>query len=164
MGISYQHKRQRNTLEILRSELSSDCEIVASCIRADCAYLAIKRGDMVIGSVARLYRSRNELGIKWIDEDMGPYYHECPRRVLDCLTPTDSDYAKNWRASCYGWNVRNERLNHDLCSQLFQYNDRKYRIDKKVPKSPGYYVTDMGTGFQYRISRKQLFKAEFVSE
>jgi hypothetical protein len=162
MGISYQHKRQRNTLEILRSELSSDCEIVASCIRSDCAYLAIKRGDMVMGSVTRLYRSKHELGIKWIDEDMGPYYYECPRRVLDCLTPTECARARNWRASCYGWNARNERLNHDLSGQLFQYNDRKYRIDKKVPKSPGYYVTDMGTGFQYRISRKQLFKAEWL--
>ena len=162
MGTSYQHKRNRSTIEILTSELSSDCEIIASCIRADCAYLAIKHGDMVIGSVARLYRSKRELGIKWIDEDMGPYYYECPRRVLDCLTPTDSDHARSWRASCWAWNVQNERLNHDLSGQVFRYSDRTYRIDRKVPKSTAYYVTDQNTGYQYRIGRKQLFKAEWL--
>jgi hypothetical protein len=162
MGTSYQQVRNRSTLDILKSELSSDCEIIASCIRADCAYLAIKRGDMVMGSVARLYRSKGELGIKWIDEDMGPYYFECPRRVLDCLTPTDCARARDWRASCGSWNIRNEKLNHDLSGQVFRYNDRTYRIDRKIPRSTGYYITDRRTGYQYRIGRKQLLKAEWL--
>lgn len=164
MGTSYQQTRNRNTIEILTSELSSDCEIVGSCIRSGVAYLAIKRGDMVIGSVARLYRSKNELGIKWIDEDTGPYYHECPGWILDLLTPTDSDYARKWRAGCREWNFKNDRLKRDQSGRIVRYNEREYRIDRKIPRSTGYYVTDLKTGLQYRLGKKMLFKVEFLGE
>ena len=35
-----------------------------------------------------------------MSEDMGPYRYDCPARILDLVTPTDSDTANRWRASC----------------------------------------------------------------
>lgn len=37
---------------------------------------------------------------KDMDETMGPAYYDAPAKVLDLLSPTDSEYALQWRAAC----------------------------------------------------------------
>jgi len=37
---------------------------------------------------------------KDMDETMGPGYYDCPKGILDLLTPTDSEYANEWRRKC----------------------------------------------------------------
>lgn len=37
---------------------------------------------------------------KDMDETMGPYETKCPVSILKLLTPTDSEYAQNWRQKC----------------------------------------------------------------
>ena len=39
-------------------------------------------------------------GYKDMDETMGPCEVECPPAILDLLTPTDSEYANEWRKAC----------------------------------------------------------------
>ncbi len=39
-------------------------------------------------------------GYKDMTENMGPYESDCPEAILDRLTPTDSDYAREWRERC----------------------------------------------------------------
>ena len=39
-------------------------------------------------------------GYKDMSEDMGPNEANCPGRILDLLTPTESEYANEWRARC----------------------------------------------------------------
>ena len=38
---------------------------------------------------------------KDMEESMGPCERNCPKSILDLLTPTDSEYAKEWRKDCY---------------------------------------------------------------
>lgn len=38
---------------------------------------------------------------KDMDESMGPYKYDCPKGILDLLTPTESEYANEWRKKCY---------------------------------------------------------------
>lgn len=38
---------------------------------------------------------------KDMDETMGPYEDKCPKAILDLLTPTEYEYAKEWRKRCY---------------------------------------------------------------
>lgn len=47
---------------------------------------------------------------KEIDETMGPNEAECPVRILDLLTETDSQYAQEWRAACRGNAARKASL------------------------------------------------------
>lgn len=37
---------------------------------------------------------------KDMDETVGPGYYDCPKGILDLLTPTDSEWANEWRAKC----------------------------------------------------------------
>ena len=39
-------------------------------------------------------------GYKDMEESMGPYECDCPEPILDLLTPTDREYAVQWRARC----------------------------------------------------------------
>ena len=37
---------------------------------------------------------------KDMDETVGPCYYDCPKGILDLLTPTDNEWANNWRSEC----------------------------------------------------------------
>ena len=37
---------------------------------------------------------------KDMDETMGPYQCDCPKGILDLLTPTDNEVALRWREAC----------------------------------------------------------------
>lgn len=38
---------------------------------------------------------------KGMDESCGPYRYDCPKGILDLLTPTENEYAREWRKACY---------------------------------------------------------------
>lgn len=37
---------------------------------------------------------------KDMSETSGPCYYDCPKGILDLLTPTDNEWANNWRVKC----------------------------------------------------------------
>lgn len=39
-------------------------------------------------------------GVKTMEESMGPCEDHCPASILSLLSPTDSEYANNWRERC----------------------------------------------------------------
>ena len=39
-------------------------------------------------------------GYKPMGETMGPYQYDCPKSILDLLTPTDNEHAIEWRRRC----------------------------------------------------------------
>lgn len=57
-------------------------------------------------------RARDGLtfGYKDLAESAGPYAWACPARILDKLTETDSEYARNWRAKCREFHARKAAL------------------------------------------------------
>lgn len=38
---------------------------------------------------------------KDMDETCGPYERDCPKGILDLLSPTDNEFANEWRKACY---------------------------------------------------------------
>lgn len=38
---------------------------------------------------------------KDMDESCGPYQCDCPKGILDLLSPTENEYANEWRKQCY---------------------------------------------------------------
>lgn len=45
-------------------------------------------------------RERYLFAYKDMSEDMGPYKYDCPKSIIDLLTPTDSEWANEWRQKC----------------------------------------------------------------
>jgi len=76
--------------------------VVASNIVGNAVYLAAKRPDgQVEGVVVLVARERDGwTNVKIMDEGMGPYSYGASAEVLAALSPTDSVYAREWRAKC----------------------------------------------------------------
>lgn len=88
---------------------------LASSVGLKVAYAAVERtpvnGDpvevfAVIFLLGYAPKEHFDFGYKDMTEHDGPYYHECPERILKLLTPTDNEYALKWRAACRAHNAR----------------------------------------------------------
>lgn len=70
------------------------------------AAVEIKRNgcqEKVFGVVCLTSTKWNDgmnFGYKDMDETMGPCYYDCPKAILKLLTPTDSEWANEWRKAC----------------------------------------------------------------
>ena len=42
-----------------------------------------------------------EIGFKVMDESMGPFYYNCPKKILKMLSPTEYENAIEWREECW---------------------------------------------------------------
>lgn len=61
--------------------------------------------DQVFGLVVLMHRNPSpnvyfNFTYKYVDETMGPNESNCPAAILDLLTETDSEYAREWRGRC----------------------------------------------------------------
>jgi len=60
-----------------------------------------KRIWAYVGAVKWAPHDYNNFGLKDMDETCGPYYFDCPKSILNLLTPTDNEHAKDWRKTCW---------------------------------------------------------------
>lgn len=114
MGWSYQHKPSSQSAEEFLIDNFSyttdsgrevkviDCVIVKDAYE-DVAYMAVDRGDGRVTGLVCLIGEQVDyynFGYKDIPESAGPAASYCPARILALLTPTDNDWANEWRAMC----------------------------------------------------------------
>ena len=93
--------------------------VLASSMVGTTYYAACERvesgGDRCVFAVICLTRRNSgardgcTFGYKDMSEDMGPHESTCPASILDRLSPTESDYARAWRARCRE-NLAQQRL------------------------------------------------------
>lgn len=84
---------------------SENNKIIYYTKRGSTAYLACKYvsqdgREWVYALVLLCSQYRGSKGYKPVDEDMGPLEYEAPKKLIDLLTPTDSEYANYWRKKC----------------------------------------------------------------
>ena len=81
-------------------------KVLKSTMKGRVYYGAIDTGNGNVVGVVCLTSGQDRhdpyynFSIKVIDETMGPCESECPKSILDLLTPTDSEFANAWRERC----------------------------------------------------------------
>ena len=75
-------------------------DILDGAMRGTTAYIVCRYGEHIWAEVALTEYRDGEFLIKTMSENMGPYAYDCPKRLLDLLPPTDSEFAKEWREAC----------------------------------------------------------------
>lgn len=70
----------------------------------------------VIGCVTLTSVDGCDIGMKIMEETCGPYQVECPKSILKLLTPTDSEWANEWRKKCWAYHEEKERKKKDKYS------------------------------------------------
>ena len=65
-------------------------------------YVALKREEdgSVFACVYLTRRKNGQLAMKVIGESEGPNYYEAPKSFIDLLSPTEKEFANDWRLKC----------------------------------------------------------------
>lgn len=114
----------------------------------------------VIGVVILTYiNKKNRFGYKVISETCGPCYYDCPKPVLDVLTPTDSAYAQEWRRKCYDRLLKPSLSKLPIGTEIeFEYNGKEFTLRKSKPmyqfKTP-FWINDANCTY---FSKKRIPK------
>lgn len=91
-------------------------------------------------------------GWKDMDETMGPCEADCPRRILELLTPTDNEYANDWRARCWA-KINRPRPPKLANGDSFKWGGRRYTVTGNFGRK-GYQVRrDDGAIYRMPYSR-----------
>lgn len=82
-------------------------EVIDSAIKGTTVYLAIRRTNKTTGEIEvwgevclTRWDPKGYFMIKSMSEDMGPYYYDAPKHLLDKLTEPYNDSAREWREKC----------------------------------------------------------------
>jgi hypothetical protein len=114
MGWTYFHREKSQSVkDTLMKEFRSDKWewLDFAVVKFRTAYAAIRNKETgeVFALVCLLGYRKNDyynFGYKDMDETMGPCESECPQRILKLLTPTDSEWANQWRKRCQDYHER----------------------------------------------------------
>lgn len=105
MGWSFMHRDKGMTdRDFFASEvLSPESEIVACSTKNNVFYAAVRSAQPSVGVwalVVLIQRTKGHynFGYKVMSEDDGPVEHNAPASVLDALSPTEVQWANQWRA------------------------------------------------------------------
>lgn len=99
--------------------------------------------------------------VKSMSEHEGPYYHNCPEKILKLLTPTDSEWANKWREKCWA-NVNFKKVVKKT-GDLVRFWDHTYELGENLGRR-GFRVRDVDTGAEYRMRLNQVKAAMLVTE
>ena len=89
---------------------SRKIEVLKSSMVGSTYYAAVKsfnktNGYECVTAAVCLTSTNNKdyfnFAYKDMDETCGPYKYDCPKGILDLLTPTENEYALEWRKACY---------------------------------------------------------------
>lgn len=105
MGWTYDHKPANvSASEYIRGLFREGAVVDIAIVKFREAYVAVRnKAGEVYCAVFLLNYAPNDyfnFGYKDMDETMHPYVYNCPKRILDLLTPTDNEHALKWREEC----------------------------------------------------------------
>lgn len=136
-------------------------EVLKSTMKGSTYYAAVKTtvkatGESYVWAAVFLTatdkRSYYDFGYKDMDETVGPCEDDCPKSILELLTPTDSKYANEWRERCWAkHNAPKKSLSSVKIGEVieFQYGMNRIRVKKMAPayqfKTPWFYREDNNT-------------------
>ncbi len=147
------------------SDLPYSYRVLSSAYKMPAFYAAIERihketGERVVWAavikITQLHsRDRYNFCYKDMDESMGPYYYDCPAKILDLLTPTDNEHANKWRAHCReNIEVAKERKKSLAPGVVLRYGDQRFTVIDKLPH--GHLKVRSECGAVYRMRPGQV--------
>lgn len=85
-------------------------EVLKSSMKSSVYYAAVKKTKFSEPEKATVFaaicmtsvnlKDHFNFSYKDMDETCGPYYYDCPVGILKLLSPTNNEYALNWRKKC----------------------------------------------------------------
>ena len=100
---------------------------------------------------------------KDMDESMGPYYTNCPERILKLLTPTEHEYALEWRRKCWAKIEAKKARPKIAPGTKLKFNGAIYIAEKSLG-ARGWSVHKADESWSYRMNRSQVAASEILCQ
>lgn len=100
-------------------------------------------------------------GYKYMDETMCPGAYSCPKKILKLLTPTDNEWANEWRNKCQRPKLAGIKIGDKIIANgevLLQKMPPAYQF-----KTPWFKILDGREETTY-FKKKDIFEWEFYNE
>lgn len=148
MGWLYVHKEKSVTTKEFFQNIFGPELVDISVKGFNTVYCAIRNQDNTVTAIVILTDHRKDsycnFGYKWMSEAENPYYHECPKKILNKLSPLTEhfkdpeDYrlATKWRT---------------LCDRYHETKKTEQKLRPKL-KTNNYYKTTAGLRFSSTTS------------
>ncbi len=173
MGWDYHHEMAPyDRRSICRNSIGNGYEVVKDAVVGTTYYAAVKSPrDGKVGAVIILTKiDRNgycNFGMKFMDEEMAPFERNCPRSVLDALSPTDNEYAIKWRETCWAkiHEPKDETLKNAPIGARLKVTLKNGEVRTVVKMAPEYQFKTwwlLVEGTITYIPRNRVEKAEVV--
>lgn len=160
MGWSTYHREPGQTdREHFTSQLDDTQQILECATIKSVFYAAVldKRDGKVWGAVCLMQRNLSgdyNFGVKEMSDTVGPCYYDCPDRILDLLTPTESEYANEWRKTCREANAKRSEVKDGTVIRLasalkFQGGHEAQEFRLRVSGRTRRWIANPGTDHQF---------------
>ena len=106
MGWDFHHEQAPyDRKKICRSHVSDSYEVIKDAVVGTTWYAAVRNKETgkVHATIVLTQIDRSgycNFGMKWMDETYGPFAYDCPKSILDLLSPTCDCEAMDWRNRC----------------------------------------------------------------
>jgi hypothetical protein len=98
MDSKYNWEDENRKVEVLKSSMVGSTYYAAvKCFNKTNGYEHISAAVCLTSTNMKDYFN---FAYKDMDESMGPAYCDCPKGILDLLSPTDNEWANEWRQAC----------------------------------------------------------------
>ena len=124
-------------------EISGECRVFAVVIMLDYNH-----------------RDTYNFGYKDMDESCGPCQAECPERILKLLTPTENEYANEWRKRCMNNIKARKSVPKITPNTVLNYSGKTYTVIRDLGRK-GYIVNC--ENLTYRMKNTQVAKAQIIN-
>lgn len=102
---------------------------------------------------------------KDMSEDMGPFQCDCPKSILDLLSPTDNENANEWRKICYENYANKKKYKTNSLSRLPVGSVIKVTMPCRTTLYKEGDVVTLTKGYAYGLKRPAWFspRARFTA-
>jgi hypothetical protein len=143
---------------------TASTRVIKSAMVGSTYYAAVENmnkqtGERKVFALIALTRAGRDggWGYKDMDETMGPYETRCPASILDLLSPTDNQYALEWRQRCRDYIARKKAAPKPVAGMIVTVGQHQYRLDSPVRNARlGWHVTRVSDGRWFRMPARQL--------
>ena len=140
-----------------------DYEVVKSTLKGAIWYGAVrnKKTQEVFGVVVKTSVKNNSyynFAYKLMDETEGPCYYDCPKKIIDLLSPIDSEWANEWRKKCLESKKKNP-LDELPIGTVIQFEGSNGKKETYYKHSPAYQFKRPFWMYKYEwkyISKKYI--------
>lgn len=124
-------------IDFCREEFNSENDRVkfevldAALVGRTQGFVALKRtlketNESIVFALVLAITWHNEyenMCFKEMDEEMGPYYYKCPKRILKLLSPTDNKEALKWRQKVLEYHDKKTELKKIKVGDIIEFED-----------------------------------------